>query len=410
MKIRHISAALALLPLFACSGGVPSLLPSAAQNSIHAQGGVAALPGGSEYVCTGSVQLGRVRCPVIINTSLGFVNNEAAQLGTIRGLHPDDIRNAYNIPDTGGEGATVAVVDKGDDPNAERDLAVYRAAFRLPPCTTGNGCFRKANESGATDGSGLPAGDRRWSEEIALDLDMVSAVCPNCHILLVEADSADIGDFGVAVDTAVRLGATEVSNSYYTSEYAGLLGDDRYYDHPGIPITASAGDGGYGVTFPASSEYVTAVGGTTLTPAPGTPRGWAETVWSDTSSGCSAFVAKPAWQSDSGCAMRTVADMATVADPTTGVAAFNTYAPHGQRGWAVYGGTSIGAPVVAAIYALAGNGASIAGAGYAYAHSAAFNAVSSGSDGVCSPAYLCTAVPGYNGPAGLGTPNGTGAF
>jgi subtilase family serine protease len=411
MNTKSLVALLALLPLFACSGGGgigSGVVPVAAQHSSHVQSGAMALPGDGR-VCTGGITLGNVQCPVIINTLTGFLNNTLALLGIIPGLHPADIRSAYNLPSTGGSGSTVAIVDGGDDPNAASDLAVYRKAFGLPACTTANGCFRKANESGATDGSGLPAGNQQWSEEIALDLDMVSAVCPQCHILLVEANSSDIDDFGTAVDTAVRLGATEVSNSYYTAEFAGVAQDDQHYNHPGVPITASAGDEGYGVMFPASSEYVTAVGGTTLTRALG-GRGWNETVWSETSSGCSAYVAKPSWQNDSGCANRTVADVAVVGNPSTGVAAYNTYAPSGEQGWAVYGGTSIGAPIVAAIYALAGNGSSIDNAAYVYAHAGALYHVTSGSNGTCSPAYLCTAGSGYNGPAGLGTPNGTGAF
>jgi len=208
----------------------------------------------------------------------------------------------------------------------------------------------------------------------------------------------------------VNLGATEVSNSYYTNEYGGIVSFDADYDHPGVPITVAAGDSGYGVMFLAGSEFVTAVGGTTLIRAPGTSRGWIETAWSATSSGCSAYIGKPSWQVDSGCANRTVADVAVVADPMTGVSVYNTYAPLPQQGWGVYGGTSVGAPVIAAIYALAGNGASIGGASSIYANPSALNPITQGSDGDCSPAYLCTAGPGYNGPTGMGSPNGIGAF
>ncbi len=409
MRARFLAAAFSLLPLFACSGGAGGgMLPEAGQRA-SAQNGALALPG-SGKVCTGTIQLGSVQCPVVINLVDGFLDNALALVGVIPGLHPADLRSAYGLPSTGGAGSTIAVVDGGDDPNAESDLAVYRRTFGLPACTTANGCFRKANESGATNGTGLPAASEEWSEEIAIDLDMVSAICPQCHVLLVETNSTNISDFGTAVDTAVRLGATEVSNSYYTAEYAGVLADDVHYDHPGIPITASAGDGGYGVMFPASSQYVTSVGGTSLTRALGTARGWTETVWDGTGSGCSAYVSKPAWQKDGGCTNRTVADVSVDGDPLTGVSGYNTYAPVGERGWAVYGGTSVGAPVVAAIYALAGNGSSIEGAAYVYAHAQSLHPVTTGSNGTCSPSYLCTAGPGYNGPGGLGTPNGTTAF
>ncbi|HEY9085202.1 MAG TPA: hypothetical protein VIN40_04595 [Candidatus Tyrphobacter sp.] len=413
MNTRVFVAAVLMVPLFACSGqqNGAGILPASSARSVQPQNGAMAMPGGGGVVCTGSVQLGDVQCTALVNTTVGFLDNSLASAGIIRGLHPADIRAAYNLSsDTAGSGSTIAVIDKGDDPNAESDLAVYRRAFGLPACTSRNGCFRKVNARGQSGEWAFPPGDQQWSQEIALDLDMVSAVCPNCRILLVEANAENIQSLGAAVDTAAALGATEISNSYYTQEYSGIVNADRHFDHPGIPITASAGDTGYGVTFPASSEYVTAVGGTSLVRAPGTPRGWAETVWGSTGSGCSADIAKPVWQTDTGCTMRTVADMAVLADPATGVSVYNSYAVFGQRGWGVYGGTSVGAPVVAAIYALAGNGTSIDGARYAYAHAASFNPVLAGVNGVCSPSYLCAAGPGYNGPAGLGTPNGVAGF
>jgi subtilase family serine protease len=288
-------------------------------------------------------------------------------------------------------------------------LAVYRQTFGLPPCTSANGCFRKSNQPGQTTGTGLPPPDPTWSGEIALDLDMASAVCPNCKLLLVEANTANIQDLATAVDTAVRLGATEISNSYYTPEYNTELGDNRYFNHPEIAITVAAGDHGYGPTFPAASAYVIAVGATTLQRA-SNQRGWTESVWNDTGSGCSAYVAKPAWQHDSGCAMRTIADVAVVGDPDTGVAIYNTYAAQGQQGWAVWGGTSVGAPIVAGIYALAGNAATSANSAYLYGHASALNPITTGSNGSCTPGYLCSPQAGMPGPAGLGSPNGLGAF
>jgi subtilase family serine protease len=256
----------------------------------------------------------------------------------------------------------------------------------------------------------LPPADAAWSGEIALDLDMASAVCPNCKLLLVEANTANIQDLATSVDTAVKLGATVISNSYYVPEYNTELNDNKHYKHTNVAITAAAGDAGYGATFPAASSYVTAVGATTLQRAT-TARGWSETVWSQTGSGCSAYVAKPSWQTDTGCAKRTVADVAVVGDPDTGVAVYNTYAPSGSQGWLVYGGTSVGAPIVAGIYALAGHPSAANGAGHIYANGGALNRISTGSNGSCSVAYLCTAqVTGYSGPAGLGSPDGLAAF
>ena len=319
------------------------------------------------------------------------------------GYTPCDLQSAYALPSSSAGGAeTVAIVDAFDDPKAESDLATYRAAYGLPSCTTANGCFRKINQTGGTS---YPAPNTGWAEEISLDLDMVSAVCPNCRILLVEATSNTIGNLLSAENTAAALGANVISNSWGASEFSAQSLYDSYFQH-GIPITASTGDSGYGVSWPAASPYVTAVGGTSLYGA-NNARGWSETAWSGAGSGCSAFVPKPSWQTDSGCARRAVADVSAVADPSTGVAAYDSY---DEPGWMVFGGTSVAAPVIASTYALAGNAASVSTPGYAYAHAGALFDVTAGSNGNCGGTYLCTAVPGYDGPTGLGTPNGTGAF
>jgi subtilase family serine protease len=300
---------------------------------------------------------------------------------------------------------TVAIVDAYDNPNAESDLAVYRSTYGLPPCTTANGCFKKVNQAGAA--SPLPAGDVGWGQEIALDVDMVSATCPQCKILLVEATTNGLADLFTAVDTAAAMGANVISNSYGASEFSSETFYESHYNHPGVAITASTGDYGYGVQFPASSRYVTAVGGTSLV-KDASARGWSETAWNGAGSGCSKYVAKPSWQTDAGCAMRTVADVSAIADPYTGVSVYDTY---GSSGWLVFGGTSVAAPVVAGIYALAGNAASVNAGSYAYSHTSSLWDVTSGSNGACGvQTYLCTAGPGYDGPTGLGTPKGTGAF
>jgi len=318
------------------------------------------------------------------------------------GYGPANLQAAYALASasaTGGVGVTVALVDASGYPNAESDLAVYRAHYGLKPCTTANGCFRKVNEQGV-EGS-YPTANSGWSTEQALDLDMVSAICPNCDILLVEASSSQQTDLDTAVDTAARLGASAISNSYGGSENASSA-NDTHYDHPGIAITASSGDNGYGVEFPASSQYVTGVGGTSLHETSGV---WSETAWSGAGSGCSKYVAKPSWQTDTGCAMRTVADVSAVADPYTGVAVYETYNRRG--GWQVYGGTSVASPIIASVYALGGPSV---GPSYPYEHPSALHDVTSGSNGSCGRSYLCTAEVGYDGPTGLGTPNGVGAF
>ncbi|HEY7629206.1 MAG TPA: S53 family peptidase [Thermoleophilaceae bacterium] len=337
----------------------------------------------------------------------------AAAAAPAGGYGPADIQGAYALPQTGA-GQTVAIVDAFDDPKAESDLASYRSTYGLPACTTANGCFKKVNQSG-TQGS-YPSNDQGWGVEISLDLDMVSATCPQCHILLVEATSNANANLYAAEDTAARLGATEISNSYGGDESSSDPSTNSHFNHPGIPITVSSGDSGYGVEYPAASPFVTAVGGTTLKKASNT-RGWTETAWSGAGSGCSGFEAKQSWQTDTGCARRTVADVSADADPASGVNVYDTNCSGLQKllgncfsGWGVVGGTSASAPIIASVYALAGNGASVTYGSFPYSHATALNDVTSGNNGSCSPAYLCTAGPGFDGPTGLGTPNGTGAF
>ena len=318
------------------------------------------------------------------------------------GLNPADIRSAYNLAGSTSGGRTVAIVDAYDDPTAESDLGVYRSKFGLSACTTANGCFRKVNQSGGTV---LPKVNAGWATEISLDLDMVSAACPDCKILLVEASSAAFSNLGAAVSYAATQGVTAISNSYGGADSTPLSA----YDHPGIAITASTGDSGYGVQSPASFDTVIAVGGTSLRTAANT-RGWAETAWSGAGSGCSTKNAKPAWQTAATqCSGKANADVSAVADPNTGVSVYDSTSYQGRRGWQVYGGTSASSPIVASAYALSGN---VAGypASHTWATSTSLNDVTSGSNGSCSPALWCTSGAGWDGPTGLGTPNGTTAF
>jgi subtilase family serine protease len=320
---------------------------------------------------------------------------------------PAYLQSAYNVPATRGAGQTVAIVDAFDDPNAATDLATYRSHWGLPAC--GVGCFTKVNQSGAA--SPLPTADAGWAEEISLDLDMVSAICPNCHILLVEANSNSDADLGASVNEAVALGANAVSNSYGGGEFSGeTTFANNFYNHPGIAITASTGDSGFGVEFPAAAATVTAVGGTSLHQATNTgTRSAQERAWAGAGSGCSSQIAKPSWQTDTGCSHRTVADVSAVADPATGVWVNDTYG--GDPGFEIFGGTSASSPIVASIYALAQNPSSTDTLSqYPYLTKTALNDVVGGKNGTCSPTYLCNGVAGYDGPTGLGTPNGYAAF
>jgi subtilase family serine protease len=351
--------------------------------------------------CSSAIRTGYARCMSIVMVGSQFHPNS----GGPAGYHPADLQSAYKLPSSSaGSGQTVAIVDAYDDPNAEADLGVYRSTFGLSACTTNNGCFSKVNQTG---GKTPPSPDAGWSEEISLDLDMVSAVCPNCHILLVEANSNSFSDLGTAVNEAAKLGANAISNSYSGSEFSGEGSiQSSYYTHNGVAITASSGDGGYGVGIPAGFNTVTAIGGTSLNHA-SNARGWKETVWSGAGSGCSAYISKPSWQKDKGCSRRTVADASAVADPNTGVSVYDTYQ---QSGWLVFGGTSVSSPMLASVFALAGNASSI-NTGYLYSHHKGnFYDVTSGSNGSCGGSYLCTGKKGYDGPTGWGTPKGVGGF
>jgi subtilase family serine protease len=340
------------------------------------------------------------------------------------GYGPTQIQQAYNLTGLRSGGRTVAVVDAYNDPDAAANLNTYRSTYGLPACTTTTGCFKQVNEQGAT--SPLPSGDYGWAEEESLDLDTISATCPDCHILLVEASSANTSDLDTAENAAAGTpGVVAISNSYGGTEDSSELADDANFNHPGIAITAAAGDSGYGPEWPAASPYVTAVGGTTLDTA-SNARGWTETAWSDTGSGCSAYERKPSWQKDTGCANRTDNDVAADADPNTGLAVYDTYNQCGSNslcdlliklglvqgldGWVQVGGTSLASPLIASVYALAGNTKSISYGNWPYAHQSSLYDVTSGSNGSCSPAYLCTAGTGYDGPTGLGTPDGTAGF
>ena len=365
--------------------------------------------------CAPSTNSTVMSCLALVRTDIP--QRSAASFGfaspTGYGFGPAQLQIAYNLPSsTAGVGESVAVVDAYDDPTAVSDLAVYRSAWGLPPCdtATGAGCLTKVNQNGESSPLPKPSGTTGWATEESLDVDMVSAICPNCHIYLVEAGGPGHVHLGTAVDSAVKvLHVKFVSNSYGSPQKPADPTDDTdYYDHPGVAIVAAAGDSGYGTGYPAASRYVTSAGGTSLTKATATARGWTETVWSGTGAGCSEYEAKPSWQTDTGCTLRTDNDVAADANPDTGVAVYDTY---DAGGWLELGGTSVSSPIIASVYALAGKPTKgTYPSSYPYAHTSDLYDVTSGSDGTCTPAYLCTGKVGYDGPTGWGTPDGTGAF
>ncbi|MEU4672684.1 peptidase S8 [Amycolatopsis sp. NPDC023774] len=401
--------------------GTPDVTaPAAAPDSAAAVDACAVTTAPNRVRCQAKVRPGSSRKAAALDTP-----NGSAALP--EGYGPADLQSAYSLSEAIDAGAggdkTVAIVDAFDDPTAEADLAVYRSTYGLPPCTTANGCFRKVNEWG--ESAPLPPVDGGWSVEVSLDLDAVSAACPACHILLVEAAEASVNHTATAEDTAVALGADAVSNSYTVPESGSVLGYASSYNHPGVAITAATGDAGYQLVapFPADLTSVTAVGGTTLTRTPGR-RGWSETAWaangeSGAGSGCSALIDKPSWQHDRACPGRTIGDVSAAADPATGYAVYDTTPnPIGvPSGWMLIGGTSAATPLIAGIYALAGHTESVRDASGRYARAGEFHDVVGGNTSMPGTfadcpvtSSMCTALPGYDAPTGVGTPNGISGF
>lgn len=363
---------------------------------------------GAYYVhaCPGHAFAGFANCHALIVTDRsGRVVERKSPAPQITGYTPTNLRSAYNVTSAGSTATLVAIVDAFGYNNAEADLGTYRAQFGLPACTTANHCFAKYNQRGSK--TGYPQQNLGWAQETALDLDMVSAMCPNCHIALVEANSSSNSDLATAENVAASLGAHAISNSYGGPE-AGSQSSEPSYNHPGIAITVSTGDAGFsaGPQFPATSPHVIAVGGTSLYMA-SNARGWSETAWADAGSGCSTIYGKPVWQTDPLCTMRMEADVSAVANPATGVAVYGPVTLSAST-WLQFGGTSVAAPLVAGIYGA--NGGPVSYGSNPYSASGALNDVTSGSNGSCGGTYFCTAGPGYDGPTGLGTPKGTSAF
>lgn len=392
--LRRLLTIPVLCALAACAGSNSGALPSGtspastrlpADTAQSLPGDTAhSLPGdtahslpGAQLACDGVFQADVANCTIAINVTIPPISDVTTPANLLPGLHPSDLQNRYELP-SGNAGATVAIVDAYDDPTAESDLGVYRNTFGLPPCTSSNGCFRKVNQGAAN--SAYPALNAAWDEEISLDLDMVSAACPNCKILLVEANSPSFDDLGTAVDTAAAMGAKAISNSYYGPEWPGETGYDAHYNHSGIAVTVSSGDD-VSPFYPAASPYVTAVGGTRLSGSSGS---WTESAWQSGGRGCSLYESKPDWQGNTGCHARAAVDVAAIADPQTGVTMYDSSA----GGWLVAGGTSVGAPLVAAAYALSGNPQ---GPAYSYERKTSFYDIS---------------PSGYDLVTGLGSPRG----
>jgi subtilase family serine protease len=357
------------------------------------------------HVCATPSTVGVASCHAIRHDTLRDGKPVAPAATTPAGYGPAALHSAYNLPNAPTSGTpTIAIVDAYDLPSAQNDLNVYRGQYGLGGAlsATSTPFFKKVSQTGSS--TALPAANASWGQEIALDIEMATAVCPTCNILLVEANSAYLTDLAAAVNYAATQNPVAISNSYGGTESSA----DPSYNHPGIAITVSTGDSGYGVQSPASYPWVTAVGGTSLTQSGSS---YSETAWSGAGSGCSRYTAQPPFQNGKvkNCSNRALADVSAVADPNTGVAVYDSTAYQGAVGWLRFGGTSVAAPVIAGVYALANNAGSNATPYTAPAGS--LHDVISGKNGHCNrtPA-LCTAGTGWDGPTGLGTPNGVGAF
>jgi subtilase family serine protease len=356
-------------------------------------------------VCSG----GRFTCKSHVRTD---EHGRIKPFATPAGLGPADLVSAYKLNPAITSTATIAIVDAFNYPNAESDLASYRSQFGLPPCTKANGCLQIVNQNGAAAPlpARPPAGDD-WNLEAALDLDMASAACPTCKLVLVEGQD-DVSDgLFIAQNAAAALpGVVSISNSWgEPSPGNDATLDSQFFTHTqAVNTFVSSGDGGNTGTagdYPSTSEHVIAVGGTHLVKSTTAARGWTETVWSGAGSTCSTVLPEPAFQvgkvPSNACTKRAASDISAVADPNTGVAVFD--AAHG--GFVVVGGTSASSPFVAGVFARYGISGASHDASFAYAHTSEFFDITSGSNGSCHNA-LCRAGVGWDGPTGIGSPNG----
>jgi len=396
------------------------IIAAASLVAVFALAGFAAAAPVRAAACGTPTGPNRVRCTALT------VNRPLQRAITApTGYGPAQLRSAYGLTSIAAidpaTPQTVGIVDAYSDPNLAGDLAAYRSHFGLSACTTSSGCLRIVSETGSTR---LPAANPAWGLETSLDAEMVSAICPRCRIVVVDASAPTYADLGTAENQAVRLGARVISNSWGGTDSARDASyDAAYFNHPGVAIIAAAGDAGYagGPIYPSTSPDVIAAGGTTLVASPGSVRGYTETAWSGGGSGCSSYEAMPSWQSAVAGAVaacrtrRAVADLAADANPATGVAVYDSY---GYPGWypGMIGGTSVATPIIAGIYGLAGNASVAATHGAASLYAAANSTppnlfdITSGSNGTCALTLACTAADGWDGPTGLGSPDGLAGF
>ena len=389
MTTKSIRAALAASAL--AVGGLAAVSSSASAMPAHDAAARSAV-----HACSVSVAPGHVTCHALVVTGpSGAIVRSTKPLDAA--FTPTDIQTAYSLTGLSSGGRTVAIVDAYGYPALESDLATFRSTYGLPACTTGNGCLTILDQSG---GHNYPPYNSGWALEQALDVDAVSAACPDCKILMVQGNAATFGDLETAVNTAAaHAGVVAISNSYS----GGNQGNQSAYNHPGIAITASTGDSGFDPgAYPASDTHVVAVGGTSVF-RDGSSRGYSETAWNGAGSGCGGN-AKPKWQNraNTTCSSKASSDVSAAADPSYG--GLNIY----FGGWIQVGGTSESSPIIAAVYALSGNTKKYP-AKIPYKNSSQLYDITSGSNGGCGTP-VCTARVGWDGPTGVGTPHGVAGF
>jgi subtilase family serine protease len=402
-SVKRFIGCCCLLLVWSCGGADMVDNPQdATENdelSAMALAGITVYP--TKEVCSGGTY--KCKSHVRIDES-GAIQAFAA--AATSGFGPSDLASAYHLSTSLSPGATIAIVDAYGYTKAASDLATYRSHYGLPACTVASGCLKIVNQNGATSPlPSQPSASDDWTVETALDLDMASSACPNCKLLLIQANDDTSDGLFIANNTAATLGATVVSNSWGGSMSGSEPSYEHYFNHSGVGYFVASGDSGYtgsSPDYPSTSAYVTGVGGTTLKKATSTTRGWTETAWSSAGSSCSKTIAKPSYQGTTGCSYRAAADVSAVANPSTGLAVYNN--GPSSSGWIVVGGTSASSPFVAGVYALYGKGA--VGPSFSYANTSYFYDVTSGKNGSCSTA-LCKAGKGWDGPTGNGTPNGT---
>jgi subtilase family serine protease len=404
--MKLLAPVVAALAVAACNSGGSSNVPATSGQSISQSHYIPQwqASGAARRACT-DLRPGYAECDALIS-------NAKTEPNTVEGLTPADLQAAYNLPSTSrGSKEIVAIVDAFDNPDTASDLSTYRSEFAL-----GTAKFTKYNQTGEKKHypaacTGKNAG---WCVEIDLDIEMVSASCPRCTIYLIEANGADTTDLETAEAEAVTLGAHIVSNSWGCSGSDDCLGTS-YFDAKGVTYLASAGDDGYGTQPPSALASVISVGGTVLSRK---GSGYTESVWPDTGGGCAAGIAKPSWQTDPKCPYRTDNDVSAVA--CVCVALYDSF---NEPGWGKVGGTSVSSPLIAGMYALAGNATKQHGGENLWTAKKKTKArdlhdITSGTDGGCPKSlgstYLCTAgtreFGQYAAPIGWGSPNGVKAL